>query len=90
MELAYNMLGIAVLVLLLLKGVNRLLLWMDAKDWILIPNQDAVRNFDARFAHFLVQAQQLAEPAKRHVIQEKQAQEVKRHEDEKGDGSPAK
>lgn len=88
MELPYTMLGIAVLVLLLLKGVNQLLLWMDAKDWILIPNKEAVRNDDARLANFLLQAQQLVEPAKRHVVKEKQAQQVKRTEDEEGDGAP--
>ncbi len=88
MELPYAMLGMAVLVLLLLKGVNQLLLWMDAKDWILIPNKEAVRNYDARLANFLLQAQQLAEPAKRHVVQERQAQELKRAEDEEGAGPP--
>lgn len=88
MELPYTMLGIAVLVLLLLKGVNQLLLWMDAKDWILIPNKEAIRNCDARLASLLLHAQQLAEPAKRHVVEQKQEQELRRTDDEEGDGAP--
>lgn len=88
MKLPYSLLGVAVLVLLLVKGVNQLLLGMDSKDGILIPNKEAVRNHDARLASFLLQAQQLAEPAKRRVVQEKQARELKRAEDEDGDGPP--
>lgn len=77
--------GLFLLILVLTKGLNRLLLWADAKDWILIPNRDAVQNAEARFLEGLMEIQALVEPAKRHVIDKKTDEVTERAEDDKGD-----
>lgn len=79
--------GFLAFLLILMKGLNWLLLWMDDKDWILIPNQEAVKNADARLLNALLNVQAIAEPAKRQVLKKQDDDAVKREEDEEG-GSP--
>ena len=49
--------GFLVLILVLSRGVDILLIWMDKHDWILIPNQDAIRNSNDRFGRMLTELQ---------------------------------
>lgn len=79
--------GFFVLVLVSTRGIDRLLRWMDDHDWIVVPNRDAARNSD-RFANLFIELQSVAEPAKRQIIKKKDADKVKREEDEQGEGPP--
>lgn len=74
------------LVMVVTKGVQRLLLWMDEKDWIVIPNSEAVRNADRAQLRALLEAQAVVEPAKKHAIERKVREEDERAEDEEGEG----
>ena len=69
-----------------LRGVNRLLVWMDEKDWILIPNREAVKHAERSLARGFLDVQAIIEPSKRHVIQQEEDEEVKEAEDGQGDG----
>lgn len=77
--------GFFVLILVLSRGLNMLLIWMDKHDWILIPNQDAIRNSTDRFGRALTELQAYAEPAKRQTNLKKEADELKREQDDSGD-----
>lgn len=63
--------GLAVAVVFLLWAMNRILLWMDDKDWILIPNREAIRSNQQRLLDPFLESQALVEPSKRHLIQAK-------------------
>lgn len=78
--------GLLIMVLLATRGLNRLLLWADAKDWILIPNKDAVRNADSRFLEGLMEIQAIVEPDKRYVLEQKEDEQTQRGEDDEGQG----
>ena len=71
-----------------LSGLNRLLVWMDQKDWILIPNREALKNADRSLLRGFLDMQAIIEPAKRHVIQQREDREVEKDQDGQGDGNP--
>jgi hypothetical protein len=50
---------------------NRILLWMDDKDWILIPNRDAIRSNQQRALDPFLESQAIVEPSKRHLVKAK-------------------
>lgn len=77
-----------VLFLLISRGMDRLLRWMDDKDWILLPNRDAVNNAESRLLHGLMEIQAYVEPAKRNIIRQKEEQPLKKEEDQAGDDPP--
>lgn len=79
--------GFFVLILVLTRGVDILLIWMDKQDWILIPNQDAIRNSNDRVGRMLTELQAYVEPAKRQINHRKEETELKRQHDDSG-GSP--
>lgn len=89
MQPVMNMIGAIMLILLLLKGINALLLWMDRMDWILIPNKEAALNFDRRLGAALVQIEAVARPELQHQIKLEERKETERDEDEQGAGGPA-
>jgi len=80
--------GFLVLILVLSRGVDILLIWMDKHDWILIPNQDAIRNSNERFGRMLTELQAYAEPAKRQINRRKEKDKLKREQDDSGDSPP--
>lgn len=65
---------------------NRILLWMDAHSWIIIPNKEALRNAEVSAMKPLLEIQAMVEPAKRHVIKAKEADELRRDQAQQGDG----
>jgi len=76
----------AAILALVLRGLNRLLVWMDEKDWILIPNQEAMKNTERGVLQGFLELQAIIEPAKRHVIQQKEDEEIETEQDDQGDG----
>lgn len=91
MSLFYNPLGViaglltlVVFIRLLLWCLNNLLLWMDQKDWILIPNAEAIQAADSAIARMALEVQALYEPAKRHMIEAEVKREDKTYNDEQG------
>ena len=80
--------AVAAVAAVALRGLNRLLVWMDQKDWILIPNREALKNADRSVLRGFLDLQAIIEPDKRHVIQQREDQEVEKAEDDQGDGNP--
>lgn len=73
---------------ILVRGLNYLLIWLDRKDCILIPNQDAITNANRRFDHAIIELHTLIEPSPKHILDHAQALMVKVDEDEAGDKAP--
>ncbi len=81
-------LGIVVMALVLIRGFNKLLLWMDDKDWILLPNREAVQNADTRLLRAFLDAQAVVEPDKRKLVRHEAVRDELASEDDEGDGKP--
>ncbi len=72
---------------LLLWQLNRALLWMDEKDWILLPNREAARNGNSNLLNGWLEVQAIVEPAKRNVVKVRaERKDTKLEVEEKGDG----
>ncbi len=80
-----GVIAVFVLFLLISRGVERLLRWMDDKDWILIPNREAMNNAESRMMRMFMEIQAYVEPAKRNVIRQKEERSLKKVEDPSGD-----
>lgn len=65
--------------------LNRILLWMDAHSWIIIPNKEALRSAEVSAMKPLLEIQALVEPAKRHLIKARESEELRRDQAEQGD-----
>lgn len=63
--------GLAVAIVVLIWLFNRILLWMDDHDWILIPNRDAIRNTQQKALDPFLESQAIVEPSKKHLVQAK-------------------
>ncbi|MEZ5354233.1 MAG: hypothetical protein R2762_16470 [Bryobacteraceae bacterium] len=59
---------------------------MDTRDWILIPNHDAVRNADHALLRAMLDVQAVVEPDKRNPVERRVEEAGDRAEDEEGQG----
>jgi hypothetical protein len=63
--------GLVVTIVVLIWLLNRILFWMDEKDWVLIPNREAIRTNQQRLLDPFLESQALVEPSKRHLVEAK-------------------
>ncbi|WP_031499920.1 hypothetical protein [Bryobacter aggregatus] len=69
-------------------GLNRMLLWMDYRDWILIPNEEATRGVDRALARMAIEVQAIYEPAKLYLLETEAARQDQTDADESGGAPP--